>query len=57
MSVAERLEAGRYEPLDSVWDGEDDAQLLEQLLAFYPRTEPRLILDATVNGGVTVPAR
>lgn len=40
----------RYRPLDSVWHGEEDADLIEQLLAFYPHTEPRLILDATVNG-------
>jgi hypothetical protein len=40
-----------YQPLDSVWYGEEDAELVEQLLAFYPRREPRLILDATVNGG------
>ena len=46
-------EAGRtgYRPLDSVWHGEDDAELVEQLLRFYPHREPRLILDATVNGG------
>lgn len=49
MSVAERIEG--YAPLDSVWYGEEDAELLEQLLCFYPRSEPRLILDATVNGG------
>jgi SAM-dependent methyltransferase len=40
----------RYEPLPSVWDG-DDAALLERLLGFYPRKKPRRILDATVNGG------
>ena len=44
MSVAERIET--YAPLDSVWYGEKDAELLEQLLCFYPRSEPRLILDA-----------
>jgi hypothetical protein len=49
MSVAGQLEA--YEPLESVWYGEEDAELVEQLLGFYPRAEPRLILDATVNGG------
>jgi hypothetical protein len=49
MSVAEQLEA--YEPLESVWYGEEDAELVEQLLGFYPRAEPRLILDATINGG------
>lgn len=40
-----------YRPLESVWHGEEDAELIEQLLDFYPRREPRLILDATVNGG------
>lgn len=41
----------RYRPLESVWYGEEDAGLIEELLSFYPRREPRLILDATVNGG------
>lgn len=41
----------RYAPLASVWCGEDDAPLLERFLSFYPREEPHLILDATVNGG------
>jgi hypothetical protein len=49
MSVAEQLET--YEPLESVWYGEEDAELIERLLGFYPRAEPRLILDATVNNG------
>jgi hypothetical protein len=39
-----------YEPLASVWYG-DDAELIERLLKFYPRTKPKHILDATVNGG------
>lgn len=39
-----------YAPPASVWYGED-AELLEQLLSFYPRKEPGRILDATVNGG------
>jgi SAM-dependent methyltransferase len=39
-----------YNPLLSVWEGED-AELLERLLRFYPRRRPRRILDATVNGG------
>ena len=39
-----------YEPLDSVWFGED-AELIEEFLSFYPRSEPTLILDATVNSG------
>lgn len=39
-----------YVPLPSVWEGED-AELLEQLIEFYPRRRPQRILDATVNGG------
>lgn len=39
-----------YEPLTSVWYGED-AELLEKMLAFYPRKAPKLILDATMNAG------
>ena len=39
-----------YEPLPSVWYG-DDAELLEKMLCFYPRTVPQKILDATVNAG------
>lgn len=39
-----------YNPLGSVWYGED-ADLLERLLLFYPKRRPRRILDATVNGG------
>jgi SAM-dependent methyltransferase len=39
-----------YQPLGSVWYGEEDAELLEHLLRFYPRRRPRRILDATVNG-------
>jgi len=41
---------GHYQPLPSVWHGED-SELLDKLLAFYPRTKPKYILDATVNGG------
>lgn len=41
---------GQYEPLPSVWHGED-GELLERLLCFYPHTPPRRILDATVNSG------
>lgn len=40
-----------YEPLASVWYGDEDAELLERLLCFYPRKRPRRILDATINGG------
>lgn len=38
-----------YEPIPSVWEGEDSV-LLERMLDFYPRKQPRKILDATVNG-------
>jgi SAM-dependent methyltransferase len=38
-----------YRPLPSVWEGED-ALLLEQMLSFYPGTQPERILDATVGG-------
>ncbi len=39
----------KYEPLASVWHG-DDAELLENLLNFYPRKRPKRILDTTANG-------
>lgn len=39
-----------YQPLPSVWDGED-AELIERMLIFYPRKRPKRILDATVNCG------
>lgn len=39
-----------YQPLPSVWDGED-ADLIERMLTFYPHKRPKRILDATVNGG------
>ena len=37
-----------YEPLPSVWEGED-AELLEKMLEFYPKCEPQTLLDATAN--------
>ncbi len=40
----------QYAPLASIWEG-TDADLLERLLSFYPRSAPQRILDATVNGG------
>ncbi|MGD0498536.1 MAG: hypothetical protein ABSC23_08870 [Bryobacteraceae bacterium] len=40
----------KYQPLGSIWNGED-AELLEEMLGFYPRLPPKRILDATVNGG------
>ena len=45
---AQNEQAG-YNPLGSVWDGED-AELLERMLEFYPRKRPKRILDATING-------
>ncbi len=42
--------ASAYEPLASVSTAEDP-ELLESLLAFYPRKPPRRILDATFNRG------
>jgi hypothetical protein len=39
-----------YEPLPSVWQ-KSDAELIERMLDFYPRSTPKRILDATVNGG------
>jgi hypothetical protein len=48
--ISDRPRAREYDPIPSVWDG-DDAELLERMLALYPRKHPRRILDATVNGG------
>jgi SAM-dependent methyltransferase len=39
-----------YEPIPSIWEG-DDSELLERMLTFYPRKKPQRILDATVNRG------
>jgi SAM-dependent methyltransferase len=39
-----------YAPLPSIWY-ESDAELLERMLEFYPRSTPQDILDATVNDG------
>lgn len=50
MKQAGKLKFAEYEPLDSVWHGEEDGELIERLLEFYPYREPGLILDATVNG-------
>ena len=46
----ELLPPRQYDPLPSIWDGED-SELLEKMLQFYPKVEPRNILDATVNSG------
>lgn len=45
-----RERKAEYQPLPSIWEGEDH-ELLEHMLDFYPRQQPRLILDATVNTG------
>lgn len=50
LCTAADVRPARYRPLDSVWFGEEDAELIERLLAFYPHGEPRIIFDATVNG-------
>lgn len=42
--------APSYDLLPSVWEG-SDAELLERMLDFYPKTTPTAILDATVNAG------
>ena len=49
LQASERPALRQYHPLESVWHGEDDAELIEQLLALFPHTEPRLILDSTVE--------
>lgn len=49
-AALERRSFCSYRPLELVWYGEEDSELIEELLAFYPHREPRLILDATVNG-------
>jgi SAM-dependent methyltransferase len=47
----EEVDAGHaYEPLPSIWE-KSDAELIERMLDFYPRSTPKRILDATVNGG------
>ena len=48
--MTRQTKPGEYTPLPSVWTGED-ADLIERLLQFYPRHDPKRILDATVNGG------
>lgn len=44
------LEEDQYRPLSSVWEG-SDAELIEQMLEFYPSIPPEPILDATYNRG------
>jgi len=42
------LAPNQYEPLPSVWEGED-TDLLEKMLQFYPKHPPKRLLDATAN--------
>lgn len=49
-SAVRKIDQSPEPLLGSIWDGED-AELLERMLSFYPRTPPARILDATVNGG------
>ena len=44
------LNGDGYQPIPSVWEGED-SDLLELMLDFYPQHCPQRILDATVNVG------
>ncbi|MBX6314423.1 MAG: hypothetical protein IRY99_16140 [Isosphaeraceae bacterium] len=39
-----------YQTLASIWF-QGDSELIERMLAFYPRRPPQIILDATVNAG------
>jgi SAM-dependent methyltransferase len=50
VKASPRIVTTGYKPLPSIWTG-DDAELLEQMLCFYPQKRPRDILDATVNKG------
>lgn len=50
LNLAQRKMPFAYQPLSSIWQG-DDGELLEQMLDFYPRAKPKRILDATVNVG------
>lgn len=46
----DRGSVARYEPLPSVWEGED-GELLEAMLSFYPKQPPLHIVDVTMNVG------
>ena len=50
LKIAEFKKEESYQPLSSVWFGEDH-ELLKLMLEFYPRQKPRIILDATINKG------
>lgn len=49
-SMAYGSEAGDYNALSSVWTG-SDAELLTEMLGFYPVIDAEPILDATYNTG------
>ena len=48
--VAEPVSQSSYDPIPSIWKGED-SELLELMLNFYPSAAPERVLDATVNSG------
>ena len=50
LEVDNRPQTKGYNPLPSVWFGED-TELIDKMLRFYPHKKPRDILDATVNSG------
>jgi len=48
--TAKIIKIETYQPLSSIWEGED-SELLNLMLEFYPRSKPKMILDATINIG------
>jgi len=48
--VAELVSQLTYDPIPSIWEGEDN-ELLELMLDFYPNAVPERVLDATINAG------
>lgn len=48
--VSAAAQDGLYTPISSVWEG-SDAELLEEMLRFYPSIPVEPILDATYNAG------
>ena len=48
--IAEPASQLTYNPIPSIWEGEDN-ELLELMLDFYPNVAPERVLDATVNSG------
>lgn len=49
-SFSEQLPTPSYDPLSSVWEG-NDGELIEAMLEFYPTIPPEPILDSTYNAG------